>query len=55
MDEATQSILFHLDALGVECVLAPGDVTVVDDVRQVFKSASRPIAGIIHGPMVLRV
>ncbi|KAL9110535.1 MAG: hypothetical protein Q9227_004893 [Pyrenula ochraceoflavens] len=53
-DEATQCVVFNLKALGAECVLAKGDVSIMQNVKQVFESLQRPMAGIIHGAMVLR-
>ena len=51
----TAAVLRDLQALGTNVDLAQGDVSNIDDVRRVFKQSSKPITGIIHGAMVLRV
>ncbi|KAI1762472.1 putative polyketide synthase [Hypoxylon sp. FL1150] len=53
-DPASRATIFNLDAMGVKTDLVVGDVTNIDDVRRAFKSASKPIVGVIQGAMVLR-
>ncbi|TEY71320.1 hypothetical protein BOTCAL_0095g00030 [Botryotinia calthae] len=53
-DDVSQSVLFQLKALGTDVVVIKGDVVKLDDVRVAFKSAIKPIAGIIQGVMLLR-
>lgn len=48
-------VLRDLQALGTRIDLAQGDVSDIGDVRRIFQQSSQPIAGIIHGAMVLRV
>jgi KR domain len=54
-DLKSQTILVHLHALDTPVKLIQGDVSNLQDVQQMFKSSEKPIAGIIHGAMVLRV
>lgn len=54
-DEASKGVIYHLNAMGTHVDLVRGDITQADDVRRCFKSATKPIGGIIQGAMVLRV
>lgn len=54
-DERSKTILAHLDVLHVQIELVQGDVAESQDVRRMFCSSTRPIAGIIQGAMVIRV
>ena len=54
-DEVSKSVIVHLQEMGTHVDLIRGDVTKVEDVRRMFSSATKPIAGIIQGAMVLRV
>ncbi|KAI1773059.1 putative polyketide synthase [Hypoxylon cercidicola] len=53
-DPASRATIFNLDAMGCHVDLVIGDVTNIDDVRRAFKSAPKPIVGVIQGAMVLR-
>ncbi|PYI04018.1 putative PKS-like enzyme [Aspergillus sclerotiicarbonarius CBS 121057] len=53
-DAKSQSIVRDLSALGTQCDLVQGDVSIQDDVRRAFRQASKPIGGIIQGAMVLQ-
>ncbi|KAL2072660.1 hypothetical protein VTL71DRAFT_12003 [Oculimacula yallundae] len=53
-DKLSQSVIYHLGALGVTVDLVRGDVTKIEDVRTAFNTARMPIYGIIQGAMVLR-
>ncbi|KAL4903835.1 hypothetical protein BDW74DRAFT_179426 [Aspergillus multicolor] len=54
-DDKSQAVLRDLTFLGVNCSLVRGDVSVKEDVKRAFCQGSRlPVAGIIHGAMVLR-
>ncbi|OTB08290.1 hypothetical protein M426DRAFT_52354 [Hypoxylon sp. CI-4A] len=53
-DPRSQAVLKDLEAHGCSADLICGDVSKVDDVRHAFESASKPVAGIIQGAMVLR-
>ena len=53
-DPATQAVMNNLKALGCHVDLVRGDITVLQDVRRAFQEASRPVAGVIQGAMVLR-
>lgn len=53
-DPATQAVMHDLKALSCHVDLVVGDVTVLYDVRRAFQQASRPVAGVIQGAMVLR-
>ncbi|PLB47777.1 polyketide synthase 2 [Aspergillus steynii IBT 23096] len=53
-DEASARIVHNCAAWGATVVDARGDVVDYDFVRQLFKSAAPPIAGLIQGAMVLR-
>lgn len=54
-DPKSQSVLKNLYALGCQVDLMRGDVSVVEDVRRVFRASTVPIGGLIQGAMVLRV
>jgi len=53
-DIRSQGVLKDLRAHGCIADLVRGDVSNFDDVRRTFASASKPIAGVIQGAMVLR-
>ena len=53
-DARSQAVLKNIYAQGAKVDLARGDVSVLEDVRRTFKSASVPIGGVIQGAMVLR-
>lgn len=54
-DNKSQKVLEDLTALGSQVDLVQGDVSILEDVQRAFKVATKPIAGIIQGAMVLRV
>lgn len=54
-DKVSQGIIHQLETMGVHVDLVRGGVTDIGDVRRVFSSAAKPIAGIIQRAMVLRV
>ncbi|CBF79115.1 hypothetical protein AN7084.2 [Aspergillus nidulans FGSC A4] len=54
-DDKSKAVLRDLTLLGVNCSLVRGDVSVKDDVQKAFCKGSRPpVAGVIHGAMVLK-
>lgn len=53
-DARSQAVLKNIYAQGAKVDLVRGDVSVLEDVRRTFKSASVPIGGVIQGAMVLR-
>ncbi|KAI0853135.1 putative polyketide synthase [Daldinia vernicosa] len=53
-DEISSRVAADIRGLGSELTLVTGDVTNLEDVEQVFQSASKPIRGVIQGAMVLR-
>ncbi|KAI1213019.1 uncharacterized protein F4807DRAFT_471537 [Annulohypoxylon truncatum] len=53
-DEASARIVASCNFYGAEVVEAKGDVGNIESVRQLFKSATPRIAGVIQGAMVLR-
>jgi NAD(P)-dependent dehydrogenase (short-subunit alcohol dehydrogenase family) len=54
-DAASQSVIYNLKAMNCQVDLIVGDVTNIEDVRQAFKQARKPVAGVIQGAMTLRV
>lgn len=54
-DEKSSSTLKNLDAIGCQYNLCVGDVTYQQEVRNAFKSAQKPMAGLIHGAIILKV
>lgn len=54
-DGKSQAVLSDLHSIGAEVILQKGDVSDLDDVRRVFQQATKMIAGIVQGAMVLRV
>ena len=54
-DEASARVIAHCAGHGCEVIEAKCDVGDLDFVRNVFKSASHTIVGVIQGAMVLRV
>lgn len=54
-DKKSQGVLKNLRAEGSQVDLIEGDVSVLDDVRRAFKSATVAIGGLVQGAMVLRV
>lgn len=54
-DSASQSVIYHLKAMGTHIDLIQGDITNVEDVRRAFASTNKPVGGIIQGAMILRV
>jgi NAD(P)-dependent dehydrogenase (short-subunit alcohol dehydrogenase family) len=54
-DEKSQVVLENISAEGCQVDQFEGDVSVLEDVKRVFKGASVPIKGLIQGAMVLRV
>ena len=54
-DERSRSVLVHLEALGTKVDLVQGDVVSLQDVQQMFRNSTKPIAGVIQGAMILRV
>lgn len=52
-DARSQAVLKNVHAQGARVDLVRGDVSVAEDVRRTFKSASVPISGVIQGAMVL--
>ena len=54
-DEKAQGVLKNISAEGCHVDQFEGDVSVLEDVKRVFKGASVPIKGLIQGAMVLRV
>lgn len=53
-DERSQKTIYDCNTLGCTVDLITGDLTNLDDVRRAFTTASKPIAGIIQGAMILR-
>ena len=53
-DDASKKIILNCLAWGCEIQEAKGDVSDLECMRQVFKQASPPIAGVIQGAMILR-
>ncbi|KAI9781693.1 MAG: Type I Iterative PKS [Peltula sp. TS41687] len=53
-DEKSKATLVQLDALGTHVDLVQGDVANPQDVQEMFRNSTKPIAGIIQGAMVLR-
>ncbi|KAI1460694.1 hypothetical protein F4805DRAFT_372476 [Annulohypoxylon moriforme] len=53
-DEASARIVASCNFYGAEVVEAKGDIGNIESVRQLFKSATPKIAGVIQGAMVLR-
>ncbi|KAJ6443718.1 Polyketide synthase [Purpureocillium lavendulum] len=53
-DARSKAVLKNIHAQGAKVDLVRGDVSIVEDVRRTFKSASVPISGVIQGAMVLR-
>ncbi|PNY20705.1 Polyketide synthase [Tolypocladium capitatum] len=53
-DARSKAVLRNIYAQGAKVDLVKGDVSILDDVRRTFKSASVPISGVIQGAMVLR-
>jgi NADPH:quinone reductase-like Zn-dependent oxidoreductase/NAD(P)-dependent dehydrogenase (short-subunit alcohol dehydrogenase family) len=53
-DLRSQAVLKDLAAEGCHADLVRGDVSQFDDVLRAFKTASKPVAGVIQGAMVLR-
>lgn len=54
-DEKSSSVLRNLDALGCQYDLCVGDVVRLEDVQNAFRTARKPIAGLIQGAMILKV
>ncbi len=54
-DKKSQGVLRHLDALGAKVDLTIGDVSKINHVQSLFQQSTKPIGGVIHGAMVLRV
>ena len=53
-DERSQKTIYDCNTLGCTVDLFIGDITRIEDVRCAFKSASKPIVGVIQGAMVIR-
>lgn len=53
-DKRSQAVLKDLTSIGCHVDLVKGDVSSLNDVRQAFLSASKPVGGVIQGAMVLR-
>lgn len=53
-DERSRKTVYDCNTLGCNVDLVTGDIRNIEDVRRAFKSASKPIVGIIQGAMVLR-
>ncbi|KAF7898957.1 uncharacterized protein EAF01_008170 [Botrytis porri] len=53
-DQKSQGTVLNCKALGCEIQEAKGDVSSIDDVKNAFKAANKPIGGVIQGAMVLR-
>jgi NAD(P)-dependent dehydrogenase (short-subunit alcohol dehydrogenase family) len=54
-DKMSQAAIHNINAEGCQVDLMKGDVSVLEDVRRVFREATVPIGGVIQGAMVLRV
>ena len=54
-DTKSKSIVRQLSALNTQIDLVQGDVINREDVQRVFSKTKKPIGGIIHGAMILRV
>ena len=54
-DPKSQAVTRDLKNIGANVDLVLGDVTQLPDVEQAFRTASKPIGGVIQGAMVLRV
>ncbi|PYH30922.1 fatty acid synthase S-acetyltransferase [Aspergillus neoniger CBS 115656] len=50
----TQEVFRELQALGGNTTLVTGTVTDIEDIRRAVDLSPRPIAGVLHMPMVLR-
>ncbi|RDA88311.1 hypothetical protein CP532_6585, partial [Ophiocordyceps camponoti-leonardi (nom. inval.)] len=53
-DAQSQAVLKDLSAEGCHADLVRGDVSSLEDVRRAFNKATKPVAGIVQGAMVLR-
>ncbi|TGO56821.1 hypothetical protein BOTNAR_0215g00160 [Botryotinia narcissicola] len=53
-DQKSQSTVLNCQALGCEIQEATGDVSSIEDVKNAFEAANKPIGGVIQGAMVLR-
>lgn len=54
-DDVSQATIKSVESEGAEVQLMIGDVSRLEDVKDVFSKSIRPIAGIVQGAMVLRV
>lgn len=54
-DDVSQATILSVRSEGADVQLMVGDVSRLEDVRDVFSKAVRPVAGVIQGAMVLRV
>jgi len=54
-DEKSQAVLQNIAAEGCQVDQFEGDVSILEDVKRVFKNATVPIRGLVQGAMVLRV
>lgn len=54
-DRASQTVIANVQAEGCKIKLIKGDVTLRDDVKRAYNSATNPLAGVVQGAMVVRV
>ncbi len=53
-DERSQRTIYDCNTLGCKVDLVTGDITELDDVRRAYATASKPVAGVIQGAMLIR-
>jgi NAD(P)-dependent dehydrogenase (short-subunit alcohol dehydrogenase family) len=53
-DPRSQAALKDINAHGCTAQTVRGDVSKIEDVRRAFRGASKPVAGVVQGAMVLR-
>lgn len=54
-DERSRHVIEDVNSLGAEVKTVRGDVSLLADVKELFRSSRLPIKGVIQGAMVLRV
>ncbi|CAG5139713.1 uncharacterized protein ALTATR162_LOCUS550 [Alternaria atra] len=53
-DERSQKTIYDCNTLGCHVDLVTGDITNLSDVRRAYSAASKPVAGVIQGAMLIR-
>jgi hypothetical protein len=53
-DERSQKTIYDCNTLGCHVDLVTGDITNLADVRAAYAAASKPVAGVIQGAMLIR-